>query len=103
MTKFCFFLNGNFFAVHFFKATPESIYCNIEYEAFMPSYDFASPSPPPSPVSKLSLILSLPVCRRSSSLTGERAGGGGAKSYDDEKIWYSMIHSILSATNTHFV
>jgi hypothetical protein len=41
----------------------------IKYQAFSPSYDLG---PPPSPaVSKLSLILSLPVCRRSSFLTGE--------------------------------
>jgi hypothetical protein len=31
---------------------------------------------PPSPVSKLSLFLSLPVCRRPSLLTGEEGGGG---------------------------
>jgi hypothetical protein len=38
---------------------------------------------PPFPVIKLPLFLSLPVCRRSSSLTGEGGGGGrGAESYD---------------------
>jgi hypothetical protein len=31
------------------------------------------PSPPP-PVNKLSLFISLPVCRQSSLLTGEREG-----------------------------
>ncbi len=52
--------------------------------------------PPPSPVSKLSLFLSLPVCRRSSLLTreGER-GGRGAKSYDRP----SINRSVLSAVN----
>ncbi len=44
----------------------------------MRSYDPASRPPPsfPSPVSKLSLFLSLPVCRRSSELTGEGEIGG---------------------------
>ncbi len=53
---------------------------------------------PPSTVSKLSLFLSLPVCRRSSLLTGEGGGGdeGGAKSYDGEKAWSSVNPSILS-------
>ncbi len=57
------------------------------------SYDLA-PTPPPSLINKLSLILSLPVCRRSRLLTGE--GEGGAKSYDSEKAWFSICHSILS-------
>jgi hypothetical protein len=60
--------------------------------------------PPPSAANKLSLLLSLPVCRRSSFLTGvERGGrggggggGGGAKSYDSEKALSSVNHSILS-------
>ncbi len=55
----------------------------------------SNPPPPPPPVSKLSLYLSLPLCRRSSLLTG--GGGRGAKSYDDgEKAWPSINHSILS-------
>jgi hypothetical protein len=33
----------------------------------------------PSPGSKLSLFLSLPVCRRSSLLTGERGKGMGVE------------------------
>ena len=50
------------------------------------------PRPPsfPSPVSKLSLFLSLHVCRRSS------LPNGGAKSYDSERAWSSINHSILS-------
>ncbi len=46
-----------------------------EAQAVLPSYDLA-PRPPPSasPVSKLTLFLSLPVCRRSSFLT---VGGRG--------------------------
>ncbi len=51
----------------------------------------SSPAPYPSPFSKLSFFLSLPICRRSSLLTGE--GGGGAKSNDGEKAWSSMNHS----------
>ncbi len=52
--------------------------------------------PPPSR-HKLSLFLSLPVCRRSSLLTERRRewGVGGAKSYDGEKAWSSVNHSIL--------
>ncbi len=45
---------------------------------FMRSYDLApQPPPPPSPVNKLSLFLSLPVCCRSSLLTGEGGEGVG--------------------------
>jgi hypothetical protein len=53
---------------------------------------------PHSPVRKLSLYLSLPVSHRSSLLTGEEGegGGGGAKSYDGEKVWSSVNHSMLS-------
>jgi hypothetical protein len=59
----------------------------------------------PSPVSKLSLFLSLPVCHRSSLLSegggpGGGRGGGGAKLYDGEKAWSSINHSIFSAFNT---
>ncbi len=45
-------------------------------QAFSPSYDLAPPSPPTSPVSKLSLFLSLPVCHRKSLLMGERGWMG---------------------------
>ncbi len=51
------------------------------------------PIPPPSsPVSKLSIFLSLPVCRQSSLLTGE--GGGWEKSNDGEKAWSSINHTL---------
>jgi hypothetical protein len=41
----------------------------------------ARPLAPPPPVSKLSLFLGLPVCRRSRLLMGEGGGvGGGARS-----------------------
>jgi hypothetical protein len=63
------------------------------------SSDWLLPHPsPPSPVSKLSVFLSLPVCHLSSFLTGE-AGGcrGGAKSYDHEKALPLLIiqHSLV--------
>ncbi len=48
---------------------------------------------PPLPIAyELSLFLSLPVCCRSSLLTGE----GGAKSYNGENAWSTILHSILS-------
>ncbi len=73
----------------------ESIEWLIEDQDFSPSW-FGS-LPPPSPSSKLSLFLSLPLFRRSSILTGEGGGGGwGAKLYDCENAWSSLNHSILS-------
>ncbi len=48
-----------------------------------------SPTPPPSPVSKLSLFHSLPVCRRFSLLPG-KGGGHGAESFDHKKAWASI-------------
>ncbi len=63
----------------------------IEDQAFLLSYDLA---PPPSPVSNISLFLNLPVCRRSSLLTGEGGRGvhcGGAKSKNRDKAWSSII------------
>ncbi len=65
----------NLFAVHCTsctrqKASPESIECFIEDQAFLRQYDLAPPHPHPTLVSKLCIFLSLPLCRRSSSLTG---------------------------------
>jgi len=39
----------------------------------------------------------LTVCRRPSLLTGEgrRGGGGGAKSYDSEKAWFSTKQLLI--------
>ncbi len=55
----------------------QSIGWFIEDKAFLLSYDLAPrPHPPPSLVSKLVLFLSLPVCRRSSLVTGEGVSGG---------------------------
>ncbi len=53
----------------------------------------------PSPVRKLCLFLSLPVCCQSSLM--ERGGGG--KSYDGEKAWSYINHSILFDQISHFV
>jgi hypothetical protein len=71
----------------------------IEDQAFLRLYDLAPrPSPSPlSPVSKLPLFLTLPVCRRSSLLTGGWGGGGcGAESHDCKKTWPSINRSALS-------
>ncbi len=57
-----------------------------------------TPTPlPPSPVSKLSLFLSLPVCRHPAFLTGEGEGMDEEPNYrTGEKAWPSINHSILS-------
>ncbi len=53
---------------------PESIERFIEDQAFSPSYDLAAPPTPP--ISKLSLFLSLSVCRLPSYPTGEERRDG---------------------------
>ncbi len=57
----------------------------------------------PSLVSKLSLFLSLPVCRQVEIADWGRGGGGrGAQFYDREKAWPSINHSMLSdVTSNH--
>ncbi len=73
------------------------IYRGPSFLAFVRFGSSPTSFPPTSPVSKLSLFLSLIVCRRSSLLTGEGGRGGrGAKSYEHEKAWPSINHSILS-------
>jgi hypothetical protein len=53
---------------------------------------------PPSSVSNLSLVLSLPVCRRSTDGRGGRGRGWEvAKSHDCEEPWSSINHSIFYA------
>ncbi len=63
----------------------------------------SSPTPSPSPVSKfLSLSVFLCVAGRAYWLErGDVGGGGGAKSYDGEKAWSSINHSILSGSKHH--
>ncbi len=71
---------GTFWRCFFLKLqyTPESIYCNIEYEAFFPSNDFASPSPSPSPVSRQQVIShSQSSCVSPVELTDGGVGGSG--------------------------
>ncbi len=56
-------------------------------------------SPTPLSHEQVSLFLSLPVCCRSSLLTGEGERGGRGtwtKLYDREKAWHSINQSILS-------
>ncbi len=72
---------------------PESIYCiNIEKKAFSPSYDLP-PYPSPTSVTFQQVVShsQSPVCRPSSLLTGVGWEGDGAKSYDGEKAWSSII------------
>jgi hypothetical protein len=55
----------------------ESIECFLEDQAFLPSYDLA-PAQSPAPVFRQQvLFLGLPVCRRSSLLTGDSWEGVG--------------------------
>ncbi len=71
----------------------------IKDQTFLPSYDLA-PLPPiaPSPVSKVSLFLSLSVCRAYWQKGGTGGGSRGrSESYEREKSWSSINHSILSA------
>ncbi len=58
--------------------------------AFSPWYDVASPSLPS--VRKLSLFLNLYVCVACRAYLRDGGGGGGAKSQDGEKAWFSLVH-----------
>ncbi len=88
----------NLRVVHTVSA-PESIKWFIEDQASLRSQDSA-PRPPPSPPSPVSRCLSFSsfLCHVSPvDLTDGRGGSGrGAKSYDREKAWTSINHSILS-------
>ncbi len=79
------------------KLGPERIECFIDAQVFLWSSESAPC--PPSPVIKLSLFLSLPLCRPPSLLTGGR--GIGARSYDRKKAWASINRSILSGLWAH--
>jgi hypothetical protein len=64
-------------------------------KAFPLSYDFApSPPPPPSPVNKL-IFFFVFLCVATEAYWREREPGGD-KTYDGEKAWSSINHSILS-------
>ncbi len=74
------------------------------YQAFLRSYHSAPRPPTLSLVSKVSLFLSRPACVSPVELTdarvgvkGEGGGARGAKSYDREKAWPFINHSLLSA------
>jgi hypothetical protein len=67
-----------------------------EYQAFSPPYELAPP-PPPYPVSKLSLFLSVPGRAYTDGRKLGGVGGGVVKSYGCEKDRPSRKHSILSA------
>ncbi len=77
----------------------ESIEWFIEGQAFLPSC-YSAPRQPPSlsPVSKLPLFLSLPLCCRSSLLTGEGVRGWArSKIMRQRRTWPSINHSIFYA------
>ncbi len=74
----------------------ESIQWFTKNQASSPSYDLALLSQHlPTPVSNLSLFLSPSVCRRRIYWRKRGRGGGGAKSYNGEKAWPSLKHSLL--------
>ncbi len=78
-------------------AVKASIKWFIEDQAFSLSYDLAPhPPPAPSPGSKLSLFLSLPVCRRSSLLTGGGRGRGRSQIIPRRGAWSPIDYSLLS-------
>jgi hypothetical protein len=73
----------------------ESIELSIDDQAFLRLYDSASIPP----LSRLQVVsLSQSSCMSPVELTDGKGVGGwrGAKSYDCEKYWSSIYHSILS-------
>jgi hypothetical protein len=78
-------------------AREESVEWFIEDQAFLQSFDSAPRPPPLPPIPSAScLSFSVFLCV-TSELTDGRGGGGwrGAKSYDREKAWPSIYHSLL--------
>jgi hypothetical protein len=64
------------------------------------------PIPHPLLLSASCLSFSMFLCRRSIELTDGTGGGGeeeGAKSYDGEKAWSSLIHKLLSGHAVFFL
>ncbi len=87
-------------------AQPESNEWFIEDKAFLRLYYLAPPSPPPPfPFINWQQIVSVSQtsCVSPVELTdgigGEGAAWGGSKTYDREKVQYSINHSILSLLN----
>ncbi len=68
----------------------------IENQAFSPSYNLAPPPHPLPSASCLSFSVFQFVTGRTYWRKMGEGGGGGAKSFDNEKAWYSVNHSILS-------
>ncbi len=71
----------------------ESIEWFIEARAFSPPSDLIPPPPPPYCHAHTGRLI-----KRDSLLTEDGGGGvgGGSKSYDGEKAWFSVNHSIPS-------
>jgi hypothetical protein len=66
----------------------------IENQAFSPSYNLAPPTPFRQQAVSLSQSSSLSPVELNDGRWG--GGGGGAKSFDNEKAWSSVNNSILS-------
>jgi hypothetical protein len=82
----------------YFGIDPESIEWFIKDQAFSPSYDLAPPTTPlPLSLEKAG-SLSQFSCMSSVELTDGRGRRvAGAKTYEGEKAWSSINHSILYA------
>jgi hypothetical protein len=81
------------------KARDREYWWFVDCQAFSRSYDLAPPPspPPPSAVSKLGLLRTGGLSKKDNFADGRGGGGGqGAKSYDGDKVWSSVNHSILS-------
>ncbi len=75
---------------------PESIKLFIEDQVLSPSYDLAPPQPLPSPSSVCCPSFSVFLYVAFRAYWWERGRlAGGAKSYDGEKAWSSIIYSKL--------
>jgi hypothetical protein len=76
---------------------PENIEGFTEDQAFSPSKDLAPPRPPPPLARQQVVFLSQSFCGSPVELTDGREGvsGGGVETYDGEKTWSSINHSIL--------
>ncbi len=79
----------------------------MENHAFLRSYD-SDPHLPPFPPLPAASCLSFSVflCVAGRELTDGREGGGdgrGAKSYDREKAWPSLNHSIISEYSNIYI
>ncbi len=68
----------------------------IDDQAFLPSYDLAPPPPPTPPPSGNA---QKDWDWETASWIERERGGGGAESYDSEKDWSSITHSILFVVN----